>query len=164
MTSDMLASPARTAIRRKNVSAPVKYLLDNDLLTKPVINYGGGYDSESSRALEADHYDPYIYDYNNVQSFSNTWETGYCGYVLNVIAEPTVRKNTVGILETITRTAFIAVRSDKIDGNDYGDGVVTQRNTFQKSYTADEFMHEFAEFGPVLVHKTGFYLLFKIGQ
>jgi len=70
-----------TAISRKSLSSPAKWLLDNNLLVGRLLDYGCGKGTDAS-ILKANTYDPYYFQFN-----LTGWEfdTIYCIYVLNVL-------------------------------------------------------------------------------
>ena len=66
------------------------------------------------------------------------------GFVLNVIEDPQERRQTLRAAWTLAREALIVsvmlgYRSHRQRFDTHADGVRTQRNTFQKYYTQDEF-------------------------
>jgi len=105
----------KTAIVRKTLSAPVKFLRDLGFIRGRVLDYGCGRGDIFRHWLHAPEdgaqYDPHFHP----EPPTGTFDTVYCGYVLNVI-EAEVERHKV--LETIHQfladdgVAFIAVRRD----------------------------------------------------
>lgn len=152
----------KTAIARKTVSAPTKYLVDNNLLHGTVLHYGEGKAlldtvamSQMPEVMSVTAYDP-----NSADEWKRVMPQGVfngvvMNYVLNVL-RPDARK--AALLNAIGRgfTTFITVRLDKVDGTPYRDGVVTSRGTFQTQLTAEQWI--------VWLHNvmTGLKMLYKI--
>lgn len=184
---------AATAIKRKDISAPVKWLLNDPhykemLGYSTVLNYGGGHAIQDSEALHAVHFDPFVTEHNTMPQlwgwlwmeyffgehrseghmfYNFHWDIVYLGYVINVIADPFERRRVLNLANEMCSNSdwsevLVAVRSDKVQGTPHGDGVITKRGTFQKSYTQQEFEREFQDFMPTLVHNGGHYLLYDI--
>jgi DNA phosphorothioation-associated putative methyltransferase len=84
---DTMSKAHLTAISRKNMSVPTKYLLKKGLLGKKVLDFGcgKGEDVRQLRAagFEADGYDPY---YAPEVKLGRDYDTVICNYVFNVIA------------------------------------------------------------------------------
>lgn len=101
-----------SAIKRKDYSAPVKYLLKHGLI-EPNLNaldYGAGYGYDAD-GLKYDKYDP--------RSFPDRPRKKYdlvtCVYVLNVILDQDTREKVVRDITSMLKPngiAYIAVRRD----------------------------------------------------
>lgn len=111
-----------TAIVRKSLSLPVKYLKKNNLLIGRMLDYGcgRGYDCQF---LECEGYDPF---YQPVVP-QGKFDTIYCVYVLNVLSEVGERNSVLreisGFL-TDDGLGYIAVRRNVKEG-------WTTRGTYQ---------------------------------
>ena len=79
-----LSTPHRTAIERKKVSAPMKFLEDEGHLEGRVLDYGCGRGFDAG-ALGLESYDPYFFP----EVPKGKFDTITCNYVLNVVDEET---------------------------------------------------------------------------
>lgn len=151
----MEIKPELTAIHRKNISYPLKQIIDSLNYAEPILDYGCGHGFDVMYLLEEgyliDGYDKYIASSVNKITF-NKYKFIYSFYVLNVIPDISER---VDVLEDIKKLSdkdtiiYIAVRSYnefiknyKSYANyvDYGDGIVTKKKTFQKYYKEEEII------------------------
>jgi DNA phosphorothioation-associated putative methyltransferase len=135
----------RTAIRRYDLSKPVKQLLERGLLRKVDTFFdfgcGHGMDVEALQNLgyQASGWDPAFRP--NVPK--TTAEVVNLGYVLNVIEEPAER---IGVLrEAFSLTGRVLLVSTMVTGQEsdshsqpYRDGFITKTNTFQKFFAPGE--------------------------
>ena len=113
-----------TAITRKSMSKPTKWLVGKGLLTGRVLDYGCGKGLDAE-LLGAESYDPHFQPNMPVGKF----DTIFCNYVLNVIPDLTERKNVVSLIESKLESggnAYISVRNDRSALNGY-----TKRGTWQ---------------------------------
>lgn len=100
---------AGTAITRKAVSAPVRWLQKQDLLKGRILDYGSGRGFDAD-ALDADRYDPYWHPTRPRGKF----DTIICNYVLNVVDEET-QNNIIEDIRGLLKkggVAYISVRRD----------------------------------------------------
>lgn len=135
----------RAAIRRKEFSRPLKCLLKDNLLRSNTtfFDFGCGYgdDIEQARRLGfvAHGWDPaYRPDAPIVES-----EIVNLGYVINVIENQAERMETLRAAWNITKRLLVVSARIVIDGTgdgdfEFGDGVITKIQTFQKFYTQIE--------------------------
>lgn len=133
-----------TAIKRLSCSRPVALALADGLITKrtSVFDYGCGYGADirhlRARHIRVNGWDPHHRRNQKVVSS----DIVNLGYVLNVIEDPIERAETLTRAFALAKQVLIiAVRVESaLDGADeYGDGVLTRRGTFQKIYTQTEF-------------------------
>ena len=103
-----------TAIYRKELSAPMKWLI-----SKLLIKFGIALDYGCGRGSDADIYGFYKYDPYYFPDTScltpDTYDTIICNYVLNVIEDSTVRDNIVKNIKNMLKSngeAYIIVRRD----------------------------------------------------
>lgn len=112
-----------TAIKRKTLSAPAKFLVDNEHLKGSVLDYGCGRGDDAQR-LEIDSYDPH---YQSVLP-SKKYDTILCTYVLNVLPANQWRQVIEDMLEYLESdgSIYITVRNDarSLKG-------ITSRDTYQ---------------------------------
>jgi DNA phosphorothioation-associated putative methyltransferase len=135
----------RTAIKRYDLSRPVKLLLERGLVQKQdtVFDYGCGHgmDVEALQSLgyTASGWDP-AFRPNEAKSESDVINLGY---VLNVIEGPDERIKVLRDAFQFARRLMIVstmVAGKETDSHTrpYGDGFLTKTNTFQKFYEPGE--------------------------
>jgi len=103
----------RTAITRRALSKPARWLDSNDLLVGRVLDYGCGRGGDTER-LGCEGYDPHY----RPDCPAGPFETVMCNFVLNVIEDYAIRRTILrDIADLLTETgyAFIAVRANKKD-------------------------------------------------
>ena len=136
----------RAAISRSEFSRPIKLLLDHGLIRKnvPFFDYGCGLGDDVSglNALEFDArgWDPYFAP----QAEKVCGDVVNLGFVLNVIEDPAERVEV--LVDAWRHTQKLLVVSTLITGREnysyadrFGDGLITNRKTFQKHYEPEEF-------------------------
>ncbi len=134
----------KTALSRSGLSAPVQCLLRHELLSKsqPFFDYGCGRGDDiqnlSDHGFNAKGWDPY-YAQNNAQFNA---EVVNLGFVINVIEDYDQRiealKNAYRLADKVLSVAVMLHNAQALKGCFYNDGVITQRQTFQKYYTQEE--------------------------
>jgi DNA phosphorothioation-associated putative methyltransferase len=135
----------RAAMMRHDLSRPLKLALEAGLLTPEMtcFDYGCGYGGDvkrlQQRGLTAQGWDPYYAPETALEKaqFVNL------GYVINVIEDPQERREALQKAWALTEgvllvAAQVLVRDRDEEDVVYGDGVVTQRGTFQKYYEQEE--------------------------
>lgn len=134
----------KTAIRRISCSRPIALALADGLITKneTVLDYGCGHGTDVryllSRHIRANGWDPYHRSSGQLA----TSEIVNLGYVLNVIESLDERNETlVRAFDLARKVLIVAVRVENPleNADEYEDGVLTRRGTFQKIYTQGEF-------------------------
>jgi hypothetical protein len=83
LTSEKIMAAHKTAITRKKLSKPARYLKDNELLRGRVLDYGCGRGGDTER-IGCEGYDPHFRPEQPVGKF----DTIMCNFVLNVIESP----------------------------------------------------------------------------
>ena len=135
---------ARTALNRSSCSRPVALALVDGLISHEttVLDYGCGRGADvrylRSRRFKAIGWDPY---YRPDQKVTPA-DIVNLGYVLNVIENPMERNETLArALSLAKKVLIVAVRVENPldEADEYGDGVLTRRGTFQKIYAQGEF-------------------------
>jgi len=147
----------RTQMARHDVSAPLRALVDNDRFIGYVddfttcLHFGEGkalmdtvYLNKVFRYGLVTPYDPYSDSpVRRDESRLNHWyDVGIAVYVFNVLP-PDEREYAYQQFVSCCYRAYFALRTDKIAGEPYKDGVITKHNTFQKSYTVESAEDEF---------------------
>ena len=135
----------RTAIKRYDLSKPVKQLLERGLLRKGDTFFdfgcGHGMDVEALTSLgyQASGWDP-AFRPNSAKTRATVVNVGY---VLNVIEDPAERvavlREAYGLAERVLLISTM-VRGQETDSHSrpYRDGFLTKTNTFQKFYAPGE--------------------------
>lgn len=163
---DYVSVSGRTAISRTRVSAPLQWLLDHDLIVGDSCNWGEGKAFLDTDAMEertgfAIGYDPNsTRPWNRMVFPSEMFTTIYCGYVLNTLDARTA-SNTIEDIRAHLQPggiAYFAVRTDKVEGLPWYDGVLTQKGTFQMSYRALTKVSCTYDW----IHKASHYAIFRI--
>ena len=137
----------RAAISRSEFSKPIKILLDHGLLTKNdrLFDYGCGL-GDDFRGLQELGYDASGWDpYFAPNELKQKATLVNLGFVLNVIEDPAERVETLVDAWNQTERALIvstlvAGRENYAYADRFGDGLLTNRNTFQKYFEADELL------------------------
>ena len=124
---DSVRAAARTAISRKNPSAPATWLFQHDRLIGKCLDYGCGKGADAD-AYGMAKYDPFYYP---IQPRSHYFDTITCTYVLNVLSEQNQLEAIAAIKLLLTEqgTAYFAVRRDLVSNIHTHKGYC-QRNVF----------------------------------
>lgn len=135
----------RTAIRRYDLSKPIKILLERGLLSKndTFFDYGCGHGMDvealSNLGYQANGWDPAFHP----DTPRTRASVVNLGYVLNVIEEPSER--LVALREAFSLTGRLLLVSTMVSGQEntahtkvYRDGFLTKSQTFQKFYAPGE--------------------------
>lgn len=109
----------KTAISRKKLPAPTRYLLEKGVLVGNLLDFGCGKCAELNNAEFAKYsnitsvtnYDPY---HNDVEIKADYYDTVICNYVLNTLLEDNQDIFLKGIQKLLNKNgvAYIAVRTD----------------------------------------------------
>ena len=135
----------RAAIRRSELSRPLKCLVRDNLLNSQTtfFDYGCGYGDDLEHVVrlgfESDGWDPaYRPDTEHREA-----HVVNLGYVINVIEDVAERDETLRSAWRLTRTVLAVAARIAVDGSgegdfEFGDGVITRIQTFQKYFTQTE--------------------------
>lgn len=135
-----------TAMRRFRCSRPMAFALADGVVSRDttVFDYGCGHGADLQHLkrsrIKASGWDPAHRRDGKVVAA----DVVNLGYVLNVIEDPVERARTLTKAFSLARHALVvSVRVDNAieDATEFGDGVLTGKQTFQKIYTQPEFRH-----------------------
>ncbi|MCY2977215.1 MAG: DNA phosphorothioation-associated putative methyltransferase [Planctomycetota bacterium] len=135
----------RAAIRRSEPSLPLKCLIRDNLLTDGTtfFDYGCGYGDDLEQV-------------KRLGFVANGWDPAYrpdeavceadvvnLGYVINVIEDQSEREDTLRAAWRMAKKVFAVAARIAVDGTgdgefEFGDGVITRIQTFQKYYSQAE--------------------------
>lgn len=135
----------KAAIFRNDLSRPVRLALEAGLFSPDTtfFDYGCGHGSDITRIAEQGYtsvgWDPYY----SPDTPRTPADLVNIGYVINVIEDPTERREAlVNAWELTRKVLLVAAQVLIADSNRgliaYGDGIITSRNTFQKYYDQEE--------------------------
>ncbi len=135
----------RAAITRNSLSRPVRLALEAGLFTPQTsfFDYGCGHGSDlkimAENGYKSRGWDPH---YSPETSWENA-DVVNLGYIINVIENVAERREALMKAWSLTLDILIVSAQVLIDDRQrgylaYGDGVITQRNTFQKYYEQEE--------------------------
>lgn len=135
----------KTAITRRSLSAPTKYLMSQNLLKGTLLDFGcgKGYDCDH---LKCEGYDPH---YRPNKLLKNEYDTIFCNYVLNTLEEdmhPQVIQKIKSLLSS-EGVAYISVRNDLANLNGF-----TKKGTYQTPVDLDL----------PLIYKTSSYKIYEL--
>lgn len=135
----------KAAIKRNELSRPVRIALEADLFPEGTtfFDYGCGYGEDSkqiaSLGFTSSGWDPYYRPDAELEAA----DVVNLGYIINVIEDLVERRQALLSAWQLTRKVLIVSAQVLVDDRRrglmaYGDGVVTNRNTFQKYYEQEE--------------------------
>jgi DNA phosphorothioation-associated putative methyltransferase len=141
----------KTAITRYSLSAPVQALSRHNYLEgqHDFFDYGCGKGSDiqilKKNNISATGWDPHFSPDEDV----NPADIVNLGFVLNVIEDADERiealLNAFSLCKKLLVVAVMLTSNAPRDAEKFHDGILTQRNTFQKYYTQDEFRNYLSE-------------------
>ena len=135
----------KAAIVRKSLSRPVRLALEANLFSAQTtfFDYGCGYGGDiqqlAAQGFASAGWDPYY----RPDTSCTAADIVNLGYVINVIEDPSGRREALMRAWELTRQVLIVAAQVLIDDRNrglmaYGDGIITSRNTFQKYYEQEE--------------------------
>jgi DNA phosphorothioation-associated putative methyltransferase len=137
-----------TALVRYGFSAPIQSLARYGFLngTLSVFDYGCGRGDDlrglQENGITATGWDPYFAPTNVI----TTADVVNLGFVINVIEDAVERaealKRAYGLAQCVLAVSAMLLSNRALIGRQHRDGVLTQRNTFQKYYTQRQ-LHDF---------------------
>ena len=135
----------KAALKRSELSRPVRIAVEADLFKpgKTFFDYGCGYGGDirqiENLGFTSSGWDPYYRPHAEIK-----WaDIVNLGYIINVIEDIAERRQALIKAWELTREVLIVSAQVLVDDRRrglvaYGDGVVTNRNTFQKYYEQEE--------------------------
>ena len=135
----------KAAIKRSELSRPVRIALTSNLFTEGTtfFDYGCGYGTDIKRIKEqgfaSSGWDPYYQPNAAIKPA----DIVNLGYIINIIEDIEERREALTKAWELTRQVLIVSAQILVDDRRrglmaYGDGVVTNLNTFQKYYAQEE--------------------------
>ena len=134
----------RTALRRPDLSRPIRLTLEDGLISEDtsVFDYGCGYSDDVRRLRQkgilCSGWDPA----HNLQEPLTEADVVNLGYVVNVIEDPAEREEVLHQSWELAQQLLIVsaqlVHEDPGELVPHNDGVLTARNTFQKYFEQHE--------------------------
>ena len=135
----------KAAIFRRDISRPVKVALEANLFTPQTtfFDYGCGYGKDveylTQQGYTSSGWDPFY----RPDSRCIKADIVNLGYIINVIEDLKERRETLIKAWELTRQVLIVAAQVLIDDRKrglvaYGDGIITNRNTFQKYFEQEE--------------------------
>lgn len=132
----------KTAMARWRVSKPMEWIAKNVDLAGDILHFGEGRAYMDTDALNAygnvSVYEPYPGVEGAKQAAKAVLPDKHFDYIIAIyvlnVLEPTERMKVLKWLREHGDVVLIAVRTDKINGKRYKDGVKTSTGTFQKSF------------------------------
>jgi DNA phosphorothioation-associated putative methyltransferase len=134
----------KTAIRRGDLSSPIKCALRDDLIpaTSSLLDYGCGHGEDiellTAKGIRCRGWDP-VFRPGEL----GPAEVVNLGYILNVIEDPHERSESLRRAWGLARHLLIVSAQVEVAGRggkytQFGDGCLSRRGTFQKFYKQDE--------------------------
>ena len=135
----------KAALKRSELSRPVRIALEADVFKKGTsfFDYGCGY-GEDVKSIEELGFDSSGWDpFYRPNAEIKPADVVNLGYIINVIEDLAERRQTLIDAWELTQRVLIVSAQVLVDDRRrgliaYGDGVVTNRNTFQKYYEQEE--------------------------
>ena len=134
----------KTALKRFRLSKPMAMAVAEGLVSPAttVFDYGCGRGDDVrllvKLGVKASGWDPHF----KPKSKRKPASVVNLGYVLNVVEDPMERTSVLrDAFDLATALLVVSVRVDRVldDCDEYSDGLITDRGTFQKIYSQDEF-------------------------
>jgi DNA phosphorothioation-associated putative methyltransferase len=135
----------KTAIRRRELSLPMKSALRDGLVTAgtTVFDYGCGRGQDAqllqAMGISCEGWDPAYFP----EAARREADVVNLGYVINVIESPQERSETLLKAWALCRTVLVVSAQVLVSGRgssqiEFGDGILTSRNTFQRYFRQEE--------------------------
>ena len=164
----------KTAIKRYGFSRPIQTILEYSMLNQgqSLLDYGCG-KGDDVKQLKALGHNAYGWDPIHPSDGSKMpADIVNLGFVLNVIEDAAERLEVLREAFGLTRrllvvSTLIATSSTAVIGRAYKDGILTNRNTFQKYFRQDElrqYIEDVIEVPPVAVGLGIFYVFRSVEE
>lgn len=143
----MEIKPWKTALKRKKLSRPMNFYIDQ--LNGSILDYGCGYGDDvkilKSMGYNIVGYDKYL---SSNENMSAIYDTITCNYMFNVIPDYDERLEALNNINNLLHNdgvLFVSVRYPSEQKSikssvEYNDGLVTSIDTFQKFFTTEELI------------------------
>lgn len=109
------------------------------------------------KGIEAEAYEPFS-DYGLREYPTKKYDIITCNYVINMIEDSEKRREILDVLRLLGDEIYVTVRADrkaiKDSWQEYKDGHLTSRGTFQKLYTSKMLKEEFGDSIEILFRDT----------
>jgi hypothetical protein len=145
-----LERSAKTAMTRKALSRPTRFLLHNDHIKGSVLHHGCGKARDDSYALQRQailanktyaEYDPGHAPYDR-SILDQKYTTVVSNYVMNTLPKEARLCVWRDLTRCTGKTAYVTIRQDKIKGEPFKDGFLTGKKTFQVYIPEKDFLAE----------------------
>lgn len=162
----------KTAINRSDLSAPMQYLSERELLKgNNILDYGAGRGQDADR-LGIDKYDPFAHliknpDTDKFDLTHNKWprkkyDTITNNYVLNVIESEDKIDETIEKIQSLLKDDGLAYITVRRDSDSFEEGYNPKSNTFQSTVVLKDAGSKSGHEVENLVDRKGSYAIFKI--
>lgn len=105
-----------TAIKRKDLSVPMRHLLDKNLLQGKILDFGCGRGDDLDKllglGLDIVGYDKYNPKYYDDELLKFKYDTVTCHYVCNVIPDLPTHQNVIQTIRDLGKNTYVSVRAD----------------------------------------------------
>lgn len=135
----------KAALKRSELSRPVRIALEANLFTEGTtfFDYGCGYGGDVQHIADLGYHSTGWDPYYRPNTYLESADIVNLGYIINVIEDIVERRQSLIKAWELTRQVLIVSAQVLVDDRRrglvaYGDGVVTNRNTFQKYYEQEE--------------------------
>lgn len=170
---DLNVDRHRAALQRTELSHPVRIVLEAELFTpdSSFFDYGCGHGGDVTRIAELGYtssgWDPHYYPDNPLKAA----DIVNLGYIINVIEDAKQRREALVKAWSLTKNILIISAQILVDNRQrdlvaYGDGILTNRNTWQKYYKQEELKTYIDSVLPVnaIAVGLGIFLVFRDSQ
>lgn len=170
----------KTQIHRRYTTAPTRWLLENVNFGpyKTVLHFGEGRAFPDTRAFEQQRLSVWAFDPNSPDEWKRDraiispeyglYDFGVSNYVFNTLLPKDRDEAFLDMLNCCQR-CYIAVRTDRVPGVKWCDGVITQRGTFQTQLNAEQWQAYFLRVSPEwasvsLLHNGGHFCIIEVSR
>jgi hypothetical protein len=163
-------NPSITAKTRSRLSAPMRYLLEHELLKGSILDFGCGTGSDAHylktyHNLDIRGYDKYFEAYDDVYLLLDWYDTVTCNFVFDSIADPSDYQHCKNTLRLLGDDVYISFNinffsiKDEWEYDYILNGYWTGRE-FKKYHSMQDIKQNFGEFDVISATKS--YILIKL--